>query len=203
MIYATNYYDGEYEISNITADTFDFVHSFDGDDTGFWWYGDEPFPFEDIDTIEDPDWPEYEMPVLDEFGIDYELVISEIKCSKISAQSIIDMYGRRRSTEITNHLIQDIITCGTVIDDYINQFQTLKLKVNLDYDIPIPFEREDVILLGDGTYNYKVDGEGVIGAKADGEGVISAQKSMLAKIRKIDLRQVSGKGVILNLELEV
>jgi len=203
IIYGTNYYDGEYEISNITDNTFYFDHEFLGDDQGYWWYGDEPFPFPDIDTIFDDDFPEINFPDMDEQGIDYELVVSQIKCNKIADQSIIDMYGRRRSTTITNHLIQDMDTCKAVRDNYINEFQILKLKVVLDYDIPIPFERADCILLGDGKYNYKEDGEGVIGAKADGEGIVEGQKSLIAKIRKIDVKQISGKGAILTLELEV
>ena len=135
--------------------------------------------------------------------ISYRTIIKEIKCEKIGEQSFIDRWGRRRSKTITNHLIQSRANCITIVDEYIEKFQILKLKVAIDYDIPIPFEREDVILLGDGKVKYREDTEGLVAFKADGEGEIEQQDFILAKIRKIDSRFISGLETISSLELEV
>ncbi len=163
----------------------------------------EDYPIEVFPEVEDED--ELDKTIIDSSvgDISYRTIIKEIKCEKIGDQSFIDRYGRRRSQTITNHLIQSRNTCKMIIDDYINKFQILKLKVAIDYDIPIPFEREDVILLGDGKHKFREDGEGLIPFKADGKGEILQAKYMLTKIRKIDSRYVSGSELILGLELEV
>lgn len=135
--------------------------------------------------------------------ISYRTIIREIKCARISDQSLIDRYGRRRSQTLDNHLIQSRNNCKIIVNDYIERFQILKLKIVIDYDIPIPFEREDVILLGDGKERYQEDGQGLIACKADGEGEILQQEFILTKIRKIDGRYESAKETILSLELEV
>lgn len=113
------------------------------------------------------------------------------------------MYGRRRSQTINNHLIQTHENCKTIAIEYVEKFQILKMKIAIDYDIPIPFEREDVILLGDGKHKYREDGEGLIAFMADGAGTILQQSFILAKIRKIDSNYISGTELILSLELEV
>lgn len=163
----------------------------------------EDYPIEIFPEVEDED--DLDKIIIDASvgDISYRTIIKEIKCEKIGEQSFIDRYGRRRSQTINNHLIQSRENCKTVIDDYIERFQILKLKVAIDYDIPIPFEREDVILLGDGKLKYQEDAEGLIAFKADGEGEILQQDFILAKIRKIDSRFISGSEAILSLELEV
>lgn len=160
----------------------------------------EDFP--DIVLPDFPDFPDIEFPLSDLVGIDYAIIIKEIKCSIIADQSIIDKYGRRRTLTIKNNLIQTLDFCISIRDDYLNRFQELKLKIDIDYDIPLPFEREDTILLAYGQINYKTDGNGVIGAKADGEGVIDGKMSILTKIRKININ-AKAEEAILTLELEV
>ena len=135
--------------------------------------------------------------------ISYRTIVREIKCEKTGDQSFIDRFGRRRSQTVNNHLIQSTANCKKIVDDYIERFEILKLQLIIDYDIPIPFEREDVILLGDGKVKYREDGEGLIAFKADGEGEILQQDFILAKIRKIDGRYTTGTEAILSLELEV
>ena len=117
-------------------------------------------------------------------------------------QSIIDKYGRRRTLTIKNDLIQTKEFCKSTRDNYLNRFQELKLKIDIEYDIPLPFEREDTILLAYGQINYKTDGNGVIEAKADGEGIINGKMSILTKIRKININ-ARAEEAILTLELEV
>jgi hypothetical protein len=163
-----------------------------------------------IDEGEDffiiPDWDEdwdYDtvIPTYEEYN--YKTVIREIRCEKMSDQSFIDKAGRRRSITLNNHLIQTEEINKEVINAYLEQFQIIKLKVSIDYDIPIPFERGDVILIGEGKHKFKADGEGEIPFKADDEGEIPFANSILAKIRKIDSSFTSGIETILGLELEV
>jgi len=158
---------------------------------------EETFLMEDLEE-EDLD---YEISPYEE--INYKTIIREIKCEKIADQSIIDRAGRRRSGTITNHLIQDRPTCRIIINDYLNKFQTIKRKIEIDYDIPIPFEREDAILIDEGLKIFKADEEGEIPGKADGEGENKMTTSILTKIRKIDGNYISGIETILKLELEV
>ena len=167
------------------------------------WLGD--YPIEVFPEVEEEDEDELDNTIVDSSvgDISYRTIIKEIKCEKIGDQSLIDRYGRRRSQTVNNHLIQSRNNCKIIIDDYIEKFQILKLKIVIDYDIPIPFEREDVILLGDGKEKYREDGQGLISFKADGEGIILQQEFILTKIRKIDGRYESGKETILGLELEV
>ena len=161
------------------------------------------YPIEVFPEVEDED--ELDQTIIDSSvgDISYRTIIKEIKCEKIGEQSFIDRYGRRRSQTVDNHLIQSRANCVIIIDDYIDKFQILKQKYALEYDIPIPFEREDCILLGDGKIKYKDDGQGLVAFKADGEGEVLQEDFILAKIRKIDGRFISGKEAILNLELEV
>ena len=163
----------------------------------------EDYPIEVFPEVEDED--ELDQIIIDSSvgDISYRTIIKEIKCEKIGEQSFIDRYGRRRSQTVDNHLIQSRVNCEIIVDDYIDKFQILKQKYALEYDIPIPFEREDVILLGDGKTKYKDDGQGLIAFKADGEGEVLQEDFILAKIRKIDGRFISGKEAILDLELEV
>ena len=163
----------------------------------------EDYPIEVFPEVEDED--ELDQTIIDSSvgDISYRTIIKEIKCEKIGEQSFIDRYGRRRSQTVDNHLIQSRAKCKIIVDDYIDKFQILKQKYALEYDIPIPFEREDVILLGDGKTKYKDDGQGLIAFKADGEGEVLQEDFILAKIRKIDGRFISGKEAILDLELEV
>jgi len=163
----------------------------------------EDFPIEVFPDVEDED--DLDQIVTDSSvgDISYRTIIKEIKCEKIGEQSFIDMYGRRRSQTINNHLIQTHENCKTIAIEYVEKFQILKMKIAIDYDIPIPFEREDVILLGDGKHKYREDGEGLIAFTVDGAGTILQQSFILAKIRKIDSNYISGTEVILSLELEV
>lgn len=163
----------------------------------------EDYPIEVFPEVEDED--ELDQIIIDSSvgDISYRTIIKEIKCERIGDQSFIDRYGRRRSQTVDNHLIQSRANCKIIVDDYIDKFQILKQQMALEYDIPIPFEREDVILLGDGKTKYKSDGQGLIAFKADGEGEILQEDFILAKIRKMDGRFISGKEAILNLELEV
>jgi len=163
----------------------------------------EDYPLEIFPEVEDEDDLNQTITDASVGDISYRTIIKEIKCEKIGDQSFIDLYGRRRSKTITNHLIQSKANCIIIADEYVDKFQILKLKAVIDYDIPIPFEREDVILLGDGKEKYREDTEGLIAFKADGEGEIEQQDFILAKIRKIDSRFVSGSESIFNLELEV
>ena len=165
----------------------------------------EDYPVEVFPEVEEEDEDELDNTMVDSSvgDISYRTIIREIKCEKIADQSFIDKAGRRRSQTLDNHLIQSRNNCKIIIDDYIEKFQILKLKIVIDYDIPIPFEREDVILLGDGKEKYREDGQGLISFKADGEGEILQQEFILTKIRKIDGRYESGKETILGLELEV
>ena len=163
----------------------------------------EDYPIEIFPEVEDED--ELDQTIIDSSvgDISYRTIIKEIKCEKIGEQSFIDRYGRRRSQTVDNHLIQSRANCIIIVDDYIDKFQILKQKYALEYDIPIPFEREDCVLLGDGKIKYKDDGQGLIAFKADGEGEELQEDFILAKIRKIDGRFISGKETILNIELEV
>ena len=160
-----------------------------------------------FETPEDPDYPDglpdIEIPSLDLIGIDYTAIVKEIKCDIVAGQGIIDRYGRKRTLTIINDLIQTKGFCKSIRDNYLNRFQELKLKIEIDYDIPLPFEREDTILLAYGKINYKNDGDGVIEAKADGEGIISGKMSVLTKVRKININNATPKEAILTLELEV
>ena len=163
----------------------------------------EDYPIEVFPEVEDED--DLDQTVIDASvgDISYRTIIKEIKCEKIGEQSFIDRYGRRRSKTISNHLIQSRANCIIIADDYVERFQILKLKIAIDYDIPIPFEREDVILLGDGKHKLREDGEGLIPCKDDGEGEVLQEDFILAKIRKMDSRFISGSETILSLELEV
>ena len=163
----------------------------------------EDYPIEVFPEVEDED--DLDQTVIDASvgDISYRTIIKDIRCEKIGEQSFIDKYGRRRSQTINNHLIQTHENCKTIAIEYVEKFQILKLKVAIDYDIPIPFEREDVILLGDGKVKYRGNGEGLIVFKADGAGGMEQQAFILAKIRKIDPRFISGSETILSLELEV
>jgi len=180
-------------------------------------YYEEPYMVLKYDDWEeeiiDDEEEEFELEELEDEELDdiistyeeynYKTIIREIGCEKISDQSFIDRAGRRRSETITNHLIQDRATCQEVIIDYLNKFQTIKLKVEIEYDIPIPFERQDIILIDDGVTSFKANGEGEILFKEDGEGENIMATSILAKIRKMDGSFISGTETILTLELEV
>ena len=163
----------------------------------------EDYPLEIFPEVEDED--DLDQIIIDTSvgDISYRTIIKEIKCERIGDQSFIDRYGRRRSQTISNHLIQSRANCIIIADDYVERFQILKLKIAIDYDIPIPFEREDVILLGDGKHKLREDGEGLIPCKDDGEGEVLQEDFILAKIRKMDSRFISGSETILSLELEV
>ena len=160
---------------------------------------DEEEEFE-MEELEDEELDDI-IPTYEEYN--YKTIIREIGCEKISDQSFIDKAGRRRSETITNHLIQDRATCQEVIVNYLNKFQIVKLKVEIEYDIPLPFERQDAILIDDGITSFKPNGEGEIVFKEDGAGESPMATAILAKIRKIDGSFVSGSETILNLELEV
>jgi len=69
--------------------------------------------------------------------------------------------------------------------------------------MPIPFEEEDTILLGDGKTLFKSDTQGEVLFKADGEGTLLQNSYILAKIRKVGATYTSGNEVIIPLELEV
>ena len=161
------------------------------------------YPIEVFPEVEDED--DLDQTVTDSSvgDISYRTIIKDIRCEKIGEQSFIDKYGRRRSQTINNHLIQTHENCKTIAIEYVEKFQILKMKIAIDYDIPIPFEREDVILLGDGKHKYREDEQGSIAFKADGAGTILQANFILAKIRKIDSNYISGTEVILSLELEV
>ena len=161
------------------------------------------YPIEVFPEVEDEDDLDQTVTDASVGDISYRTIIKDIRCEKIGEQSFIDMYGRRRSQTINNHLIQTHENCKTIAIEYVEKFQILKMKIAIDYDIPIPFEREDVILLGDGKHKYREDGQGLIAFKADGAGTILQQAFILAKIRKIDSNYISGTEVILSLELEV
>jgi len=194
LIPGEKYYEAPFMIIEDPEGEQDEIEEEPGDD----W--DDEFP--PIELPDFPDFPDISIPLPDFAGIDYAIIIKEIKCSIIADQSIIDKYGRRRTLTIKNNLIQTLAFCISVRDDYLNRFQELKLKIDIDYDIPLPFEREDTLLLAYGQINYKIDGNGVIGAKADGEGIIDGKLSILTKIRKININAKTEEA-ILTLELEV
>jgi len=131
----------------------------------------------------------------------YRKIEREITCEKTGNQGLIDYYGRRRSHTVKNHLIQNKTVCCSVACDYVSKFQTLKLKVVIDTPMLIPFEQEDVILLGNGKTLYRNDG--IIAFKETGLGNLEEQPYILAKIRKIDLNYISGTESVLTIELEV
>jgi hypothetical protein len=133
----------------------------------------------------------------------YRSINKEITCEKIGHQGLIDYYGRRRAYTVNNHLIQTKDVCCVIISNYLDKFQRLKLKVAIDIDMPIPFEEQDVILLGDGKTLFKADTQGTILFKADGEGELKQQAFILAKIRKIGATFESGGSTIIPIELEV
>jgi len=164
------------------------------------WLDDYP-----VEIFQDVEEDELDQTVTDSAvgEICYRTIIKEIKCERIGEQSFVDKWGRRRSHTINNHLIQTHANCKIIIDDYLEKFQILKKKVVIDYDIPIPFEREDCILLGIGEHTFKENGEGEVLFKADGAGETSMVIYVLAKIRKIDSNYISGTETILSLELEV
>ena len=131
----------------------------------------------------------------------YRKIEREITCEKTGNQGLIDYYGRRRSHTVKNHLIQNKTVCCSVACDYVSKFQTLKLKVVIDTPMLIPFEQEDVILLGNGKTLYRNDG--IIAFKETGLGNLEEQPYILAKIRKIDPNYISGTESVLTIELEV
>jgi hypothetical protein len=133
----------------------------------------------------------------------YRSINKKIDCEKIGHQGLIDYYGRRRAYTVNNHLIQTKDVCYVIISDYLDKFQRLKLKVAIDIDMPIPFEEQDVILLGDGKTLFKADTQGAVLFKADGEGELEQQAFILAKIRKIGATFESGGSTIIPIELEV
>jgi len=133
----------------------------------------------------------------------YRLINKKIDCEKIGHQGLIDYYGRRRAYTVYNHLIQNKTLCCIIISDYLDKFQRLKLKVAIDIDMPIPFEEQDVVLLGDGKTLFKADTQGAVLFKADGEGELEQQAFILAKIRKIGATFESGGSTIIPIELEV
>lgn len=131
----------------------------------------------------------------------YREIEREITCEKTGNQGLVDYYGRRRSHTVKNHLIQNKTVCCSVACDYVSKFQTLKLKVVIDTPMLIPFEQEDVILLGNGKTLYRNDG--IIAFKETGLGSLEEQPYILAKIRKIDPNYISGTESVLTIELEV
>lgn len=133
----------------------------------------------------------------------YRSINKEITCEKIGYQGLIDYYGRRRAYTVNNHLIQKKDVCCLVISNYLDNFQRLKLKVAIDVDMPIPFQEQDTILLGDGKILFKVNTQGIILFKADGEGELQQQSFILAKIRKLGATFTSGGSTIIPMELEV
>jgi hypothetical protein len=157
------------------------------------------FPVEVTDDIEDKETTAQ----AGGGNYDYRLISKEITCEKIGHQGLIDYYGRRRAYTVYNHLIQNKTLCCIIISDYLDKFQRLKLKVAIDIDMPIPFEEQDVILLGDGKTLFKADTQGTILFQADGEGELEQQAFILAKIRKIGATFESGGSTIIPIELEV
>lgn len=133
----------------------------------------------------------------------YRLINKKIDCEKIGHQGLIDYYGRRRAYTVNNHLVQTKTVCCIIISDYLDKFQRLKLKVAIDIDMPIPFEEQDVILLGDGKTLFKTNTQGAVLFKADGAGELEQQSFILAKIRKIGATFESGGSTIIPIELEV
>lgn len=194
LIPGEKYYEAPFVIIEDDSGAQDEIEEIPGDN-----WDDEFPPF----TLREwEDFPDIKIPLPDLVGIDYETIIKEIKCSIIADQSIIDKHGRRRTLIIKNNLIQTKEFCISIRDNYLNRFQEVKLKIDINYDIPLPFEREDTVLLAYGQINYKTDANGVIEAKADGEGIISGKMSILTKIRKINIDAKAGEA-ILGLELEV
>jgi len=157
------------------------------------------FPVEVTDDIEDKETTAQ----AGGGNYDYRLISKEITCEKIGHQGLIDYYGRRRAYTVYNHLIQNKTLCCIIISDYLDKFQRLKLKVAIDIDMPIPFEEQDVILLGDGKTLFKANTQGAVLFKADGEGELEQQSFILAKIRKIGATFESGGSTIIPIELEV
>lgn len=133
----------------------------------------------------------------------YRSINQEITCEKIGHQGLIDYYGRRRAYTVNNHLIQKKDVCCLVISNYLDNFQRLKLKVAIDIDMPIPFQEQDTILLGDGKVLFKADTQGIVLFKNDGQGELKQQSFILAKIRKLGATYVSGGSTIIPMELEV
>ena len=163
----------------------------------------DDYPIEIFPEVEEE--PEKEIVDSSVGDISYRTIIREIKCEVVGEQSLIDYYGRRRSKTINNHMIQSKSVCIIIINNYLDKFQRIKLKVVIEIDMPIPFEREDVILLGDGKIKYKEDAQGLIAFKADGEGELLQKGYILAKVRKIDISYIASTETeaILLLELEV
>ncbi len=162
------------------------------------------YPVEVTDDIEDEDDQGFgKNTQAGEGNYSYRQIEKEIKCEKIGEQSLIDYYGRRRSYTVSNHLIQTKGLCCIIVSDYLDKFQRIKLKVAVDIDMPIPFEEEDTILLGDGKTLFKSDTQGEVLFKADGEGELEQNSYILAKIRKVGIAYTSGNEVIIPLELEV
>lgn len=163
----------------------------------------DDYPIEIFPEVEEE--PEKEIVDSSVGDISYRTIIREIKCEVVGEQSLIDYYGRRRSKTINNHMIQSKSVCIIIINNYLDKFQRIKLKVVIEIDMPIPFEREDVILLGDGKIKYREDGQGLIAFKADGEGELLQKGYILAKVRKIDISYIASTETeaILLLELEV
>ena len=165
----------------------------------------DDYPVEIFPELEEEEEEEEEIIDSSVGDISYRTIIREIKCEVVGEQSLIDYYGRRRSKTINNHMIQSKSVCIIIINNYLDKFQRIKLKVVIEIDMPIPFEREDVILLGDGKIKYREDGQGLITFKADGEGELLQRGYILAKMRKIDISYIASTETeaILSLELEV
>jgi len=98
-------------------------------------------------------------------------------------------------------LIQTKEKCRELIDLYLSRFQEIKLKVDIEIDMPIPFEVEDIIHLSNGELFFKENGNGATLFKNNGE--INYKKYILAKIRKIGATFESGGSTIIPIELEV
>lgn len=160
------------------------------------------FPVEVTDDIEE-DEEKTTQSQTGQGNYSYRSINKKIECEKIGYQGLIDYYGRRRAYTVTNHLIQTKSVCCVIISNYLDKFQRLKLKVAIDIDMPIPFEEQDVILLGDGKTLFKADTQGTILFQADGEGELEQRAFILAKIRKIGATFESGGSTIIPIELEV
>lgn len=160
------------------------------------------FPVEVTDDIEE-DEEKTTQSQTGQGNYSYRSINKKIECEKIGYQGLIDYYGRRRAYTVTNHLIQTKSVCCVIISNYLDKFQRLKLKVAIDIDMPIPFEEQDVILLGDGKTLFKTNTQGAVLFKADGAGELEQQAFILAKIRKIGATFESGGSTIIPIELEV
>jgi hypothetical protein len=73
--------------------------------------------------------------------------------------------------------------------------------VDIEIDMPIPFEVEDIIHLSSGELFFKENGNGITLFKENGENYY--KKYILAKIRKIGATFESGGSTIIPIELEV